>query len=347
MQVIRYILFPFSLIYGLITAFRNGLYNRNILRSSSFDLPVISIGNLSTGGTGKSPHTEYLIRLLKDKYKVATLSRGYGRSKSGFHLVGKESTVRECGDEPLQFKSKFPSVQVAVEADRVKGVIELLGEAPDTELLLLDDAYQHRAIEPSYSILLTQYHKPYFKDWMLPTGNLREWPIGKKRANTVIVTKCPSNLSLEKMKNFKSKLGLRDDQSIYFSKFEYGEIRALHGDSAYKSLDEIIDLDVLLVTGIANTVPLEEKLEQSGVRFKHQKYADHHRFKPTDIDKIRNLFDTLADRKIILTTEKDAQRLKSIEETKNLPIFYIQIEVKLIEDEAQFNQEILEHVRNY
>jgi len=346
-MIIRYILFPFSLLYGVITAIRNFLFNRNIMKGVQFDIPIISIGNLTAGGTGKSPHTEFLIRLLKDQYRIATLSRGYGRSVSGFKIVSSESTVRDCGDEPLQFKTKFPGIEVAVDKDRVNGVIELLKHDAELNCIVLDDAYQHRGIIPSHSILLTEYSRPFYKDWMLPTGDLREYPMGKNRANTVIVTKCPPDLSTTDQNDIKRRLSLNSNISVYFSAFKYGAINAINSDDKFESLADLKDINIVLVTGIANPKPLTEQLNRDGINFEHVKFADHHRFNDKDIVKIRNLFDTFDGEKIILTTEKDAQRLKSIDSISTLPFFYLQIEVVFQNDEQSFKTEIEEHVRNY
>ncbi|MBL4704453.1 MAG: tetraacyldisaccharide 4'-kinase, partial [Flavobacteriales bacterium] len=341
------ILFPFSLIYGGITSFRNFLFNINVMKGTQFDLPIVSIGNLTTGGTGKSPHTEYLIRLLKEEHQVATLSRGYGRSVSGFKLVDAQSTVRDCGDEPLQFKSKFPEIAVAVDKDRVNGVIEIIKDQPQIDCILLDDAFQHRGIVPSFNILLTEYSKPFYRDWMLPTGNLREWSIGKKRANMVIVTKCPSEISEANRLKMIGKMKLNARQTVYFSTFKYGQIMAINGNELFSSLDELKSKKIILVTGIANPQPLITKMNQEGLDFQHLRFPDHHRFSDNDIVKIQNLFDTFDADKLILTTEKDAQRLKSISKVSNMPFYYLQIEVAFLTDEPSFKTEITEHVRNY
>ena len=237
MKVIRYILFPLSMLYGLITACRNLGFNTAVLKSVKFDLPIISVGNLSAGGTGKSPHIEYLIKLLMREFNVATLSRGYGRSISGFHLVDEDSTIIHCGDEPLQFKNKFPDIPIAVNKSRVLGVIELLKNKPDVNCILLDDAYQHRAITPSFSILLTEYNRPFFKYYMLPTGNLREWSLGRKRADVIIVTKSPEQLTNKERNIFIKKIKAEPHQSVYFSTLKYGQIKPMNTGERFDSLD--------------------------------------------------------------------------------------------------------------
>ena len=206
MNLLRKILFPFAILYGLITSFRNFLFDKGILKSYSFDLPIIAVGNLSVGGTGKTPQIEYLIRLLSDNYKVATLSRGYKRKSEGFVLADKNANAEILGDEPFQFYQKFPNVQVAVDANRKNGIEQLLNQNEKPEIILLDDAFQHRKVKAGYYILLTAYNDLYADDYILPTGNLRESRSGAKRANIVIVTKCPANLSLDKQNTIKKKL---------------------------------------------------------------------------------------------------------------------------------------------
>jgi tetraacyldisaccharide 4'-kinase len=345
MKVIRYILFPLSILYGLITACRNLGFNTAVLKSVKFDLPIISVGNLSAGGTGKSPHIEYLIKLLMREFNVATLSRGYGRSISGFHLVDEDSTIIHCGDEPLQFKNKFPDIPIAVNKSRVLGVIELLKNKPDVNCILLDDAYQHRAITPSFSILLTEYNRPFFKDYMLPTGNLREWSLGKKRADVIIVTKSPEQLTNKERNIFIKKIKAEPHQSVYFSTLKYGQIKPMNTGESFDSLSMLKDYQILLVTGIANPMPLVSKLHAEELDFKHLKFKDHHPFRQKDIQHIRNIFDTFGARKIILTTEKDIQRLRLADKNNELAIHYVKIEVELLGDETTFETQIINHVR--
>ena len=345
MKVIRYMLFPVSILYGLITAGRNFGFNSNFLKSVKFDLPIISVGNLTAGGTGKSPHIEYLIKLLKEDFNVATLSRGYGRSISGFHLVVSESTVFDCGDEPLQFKNKFPDIPIAVNKQRVMGVIELLKIKPDINCILLDDAYQHRTITPSFSILLTEYNRPFYKDWMLPTGNLREWPTGKKRADVIIVTKSPEELSKKEKLIFIEKINPKSHQSVYFSCLKYGQVLPMTSGNSFTNLSLLKPFQILLITGIANPKPLVSKLQSEGLKFKHLKFADHHQFRQKDIQNIRNIFDTFGASKIILTTEKDIQRLRLADRKNMLVIHYVKIEIELLENETAFETQIMNHVR--
>ncbi len=347
MKFIRYTIFPFSILYGLITAFRNSLFNLKIIKGVTFDLPIISVGNLTAGGTGKSPHVEYFIKLLKEEYRVATLSRGYGRSKSGFHMVRSTSTVADCGDEPLQFKNKFTDIIVAVQKDRVNGVIELLKQEPDIDCILLDDCFQHRSISPGFNVLLTEYHRPFFKDWMLPTGNLREWPIGRRRANTIIVTKCPEELSPKQRFAFIQKIKPKPWQTVHFSSFRYGKIIPVHNGMVYNDIAELKEIDILLITGIANPVPIINKLESEDLNVTHMRFPDHHRFSDKDIKKVQKLFDTFGGNKIILTTEKDAQRLRLVDGATELSIHYLEIEVFFVDDKTRFNKEIEDYVRQY
>ncbi len=317
------------------------------MKGAKFDIPIISVGNLSTGGTGKSPHVEYLVKLLSKEYNMATLSRGYGRSKSGFHLVQANSTVKDCGDEPLQFKHKFPNATIAVHKDRVNGIIELLRYKPQIDCVILDDAFQHRSIVPGFSILLTEYSRPYYKDWMLPTGNLREWAIGRSRATTILVTKCPENLSKADRALVLKKINPAIEQTVYFSSFRYGRVVPLNKGNLYDSIAQLRDFEILLITGIANPQPIIDKLNSEELNFKHIRFPDHHRFSSKDIKKIRKLFDTFDDKKLILSTEKDAQRLKALKETTDLPINYVEIEVFLLDDGVKFNNEIEDYVRQH
>ena len=347
MKLIRHILFPFSILYGLITAFRNSLYHLKIFKGVTFDLPIISVGNLTAGGTGKSPHVEYLIRLLKEEYCIATLSRGYGRSISGFHMVKSTSVVADCGDEPLQFKNKFSDVVVAVQKDRVNGVIELMKQEPNIDCILLDDCFQHRRISPGFNVLLTEYHRPFFKDWMLPTGNLREWTIGRKRANTIVVTKCPEKLSPKEQDAFIQKIKPKPWQTVYFSSFRYGKIAPVHSGITYSDISDLRGFNILLITGIANPLPIINKLESEDLNVTHMRFTDHHPFSNKDIKKVQKLFDTFGGNKIILSTEKDAQRLRMVDGAAELSIHYLEIEVFFVKDETTFNKEIEDYVRQH
>lgn len=322
MKKLRLLLLPFGLLYGIVTAIRNLLFDWGI--KPVYEIPVksICVGNLSVGGTGKTPHVAYLAALLQADYKVQILSRGYGRKTRGFILLDEHATSETVGDEPLFYHKSFPNVKVAVCESRKEGIEQLLAiEKPD--VILLDDAFQHRAVKAGMNILLTDYSQPYYSDWMLPAGNLREWTSGRKRADLVIVTKCPENLPEAQKASMRKQLDFPVDK-IFFSKIEYGALLSFYGAPSQDFRN------VLLVTGIANPLPLENYLKE---RFKVElmKFPDHHAFTLEDIQKIHKKFDTFAsENKAIVTTEKDFMRLCDPgfrnEIAKN-PWFYQQITV--------------------
>ncbi len=340
----RIILWPFAQLYGFGIRIRNYLFNTGLLKQEEFDIPVISIGNLTTGGTGKTPHVEYLIRLLKDEFKIAVLSRGYGRSSKGFRSVRVDSKPDIIGDEPLQYKRKFPDVTVTVCEKRVNGIDRLIFEY-HPEVVLLDDAFQHRYVKPSVNLLLTEYAKPLFNDHLLPMGNLREPKSEKKRADAIVVTKCAATLSKEQQAAFIEKLSPLPQQPVFFSFIRYGEIvgfkhKKVPDLSLYK------DLCILLVCGIADPSLLVTHLQQKFRAVKKMIFPDHHQFTISDLKAISQKFDNIAaDSKIIITTEKDFMRLED-EPILHLPFFYLPIEVDFIKnDEYSFDQYILNHVR--
>lgn len=344
MKIWRFLLFPFALIYGAITSFRNGLYQIGLFKSSKFSLPLINIGNLSMGGTGKTPHTEYLIKLLQKDYKLVTLSRGFGRKERGFILGDDNSSARQIGDEPFQYLRKFGhKIGVAVDANRVEGVMEICRNKPDTKVILLDDAFQHRAIQAGFSILITPYDDPFFNDFIVPVGRLRESRRGKTRANVLIVSKCPSFEQINKA-DFIRKIRPNKNQKVFFSKINYGQAQSV------KNADQYCDLNgkkIIVVTGIANPTSLIRFLQEKNTILKHFEFADHYNFRPTDILTIHNLFGKFAHEEVIIvTTEKDAMRLLAPDlkaELDSFPWFYQPIEVQI--DEAHvFNQMIIEYV---
>lgn len=340
MRYWRKILYPFAVVYGEITALRNHLYNRNILTSTVFDIPVIAVGNLSVGGTGKTPQIEYLIRLLSCKYKVAVLSRGYKRITTGFIIADEDSTAATIGDEPLQYFRKFKNITVAVDADRVNGIRNLLARSDRPEVILLDDAFQHRKVKAGLNMLLTQYGQPYSDDAMLPAGNLREKKSGADRAAIVVVTKCPEVLSEREQFKIAKQLQIKNHQTLFFSTIDYADEVTGKGNGI--PLTGLKNYRVLLVTGIAKTAPLTDFLNEIGIRFEHLKYKDHYAFKENDVTAIKNRFDQLgSDKKLILTTEKDYVRsfLNS-----NLPVYYLPIEAKFISHQSDFNKLILNYV---
>ncbi|MEN8124096.1 MAG: tetraacyldisaccharide 4'-kinase [Bacteroidota bacterium] len=341
MSKLRKILYPFSILFGEITDMRNKAYDKNILTSSTFDLPVIAVGNLSTGGTGKTPQVEYLIRLLNDTYKIAVLSRGYKRKSEGFQIADKDSNAQQIGDEPLQYFRKFEDIIVAVDTDRVNGINELQNLDIPPDIILLDDAFQHRKVNAGLNILLTTHEKLYIDDIVLPAGDLREKKSGAARADIIIVTKCNKQLSEEEQFKTSQKLNPELNQTVFFSKIVYED--SVKSKSDEIKIDELFNFDVLLVTGIAKTQPLIDFLNNKKIRFKHLKYPDHHNFTINEIGKIENEFLKISNKKkIILTTEKDFVR--TFEEVNN-KVYYLPIITKFISNENDFNKLIINYVQ--
>jgi len=338
------LLYPFGAVYHLITATRNKLYDWKIKTSTSFDLPIICIGNIAVGGTGKTPLTEYLIRLLQKEFTIATLSRGYGRKTKEYTEASSDSSSLEVGDEPAQYKRKFPTLTVVVENKRVKGVQQLLTNHPSTNLILLDDAYQHRAIKAGLNIVVTDYNNPLTNDYLLPAGNLRESEYGIKRADLIIVSKCPSDLSENEQEKIIKSLKFHSPESIYFTRINYGNI--YHIFSGEHLVNHSSKIDAVLVTGIGNPKPLQNHITKHFNSMTPLAYSDHHEFSVNDIQSITQTFDGLKSaNKIILTTEKDASRLLKIKELEKLPIYCIEIEVAFLNKKDKFNTQIETYVR--
>jgi tetraacyldisaccharide 4'-kinase len=339
-HISRPALLPLSLLYGFAVLIRNLLFDLQILKSAGFNLPVISIGNITVGGTGKTPHVEFLIRLLKDDFRIAVLSRGYRRKTRNFVLATKKSKVVDIGDEPRQLKRKFPDVPVAVERHRVMGVRTLMERISKLDLVLLDDAYQHRHILPGFSILLVDYNRPVFHDMLLPAGNLREPWRNAKRADVIIVTKCPDHLSLPERLDFITRLRLTGKQEVFFTGYVYGKPVPVFPDKhgrqdpvPYKSLNKS-RTGIMLVTGIANPGPLRQFLEQTLHVDDELIFDDHHEYDLKDVLYIQSRFQTIerADKRI-LVTEKDAVRLQELDiPDKRLrkSFYYIPVEVKFL-----------------
>ena len=334
MNLLRKLLFPFAILYGLITSIRNFLFDKGILKSYSFDLPIIAVGNLSVGGTGKTPQIEYLIRLLSDKYKIATLSRGYKRQSKGFILAEASSNAAILGDEPFQFYKKFATIQVAVDADRKNGIEQLLSQQEKPEVILLDDAFQHRKVKAGFYILLTSYGDLYSDDFMLPTGNLRESRSGAKRANVIIVTKCPFNLSLEQRNDIKNRLKVSEDQEVYFTFIAYEDF--IYAENRKINVNEIQSAAKLLVAGIAKPEPFFAYLQDTNDVC--LSFPDHHNFTDKDILEIKNL----AQNNIIITTEKDYVRLKGSLPSEQL--FYLPIQSSFVSGSENFDKTIIDYV---
>jgi len=338
---IRKILYPLSLLYGEVVNARNKAYEKGVLNSTSFTIPTIVVGNLNVGGTGKSPQIEYLVRLLKKDYRIAVLSRGYKRKSKGFQLANENSTSNQLGDEPFQFYKKFNNIIVAVDADRVNGINQLQQLETPPEVILLDDAFQHRKVNPGFTILLTDHQNLYVDDSMLPSGNLREKVDGAKRAQVIVVSKCPEDLNDEDQFRIAQKLQPELNQTIFFSAIEYHN--QVVNDKDKIDVLELEKFDVLLVTGIAKPKPLEQFLNVNNIKFKHLKYPDHHDFTESDKKKIRNSFESLkSNKKIILTTEKDYVRNFTVNQ-KN--IYYLPIKTKFLDNEEDFNKLILNYVQ--
>ncbi|MBN2681699.1 MAG: tetraacyldisaccharide 4'-kinase [Bacteroidales bacterium] len=348
---IRILLFPLSLLYGIGVSVRYALFSANILSTKEFDIPVISVGNITVGGTGKTPHIEYLVSILKQEFGVATLSRGYKRKTKGFKIAEKNSSVYDIGDEPKQIKQKFPDISVSVCAKRVKGINNLLEKDKENNLqvILLDDAFQHRYVKPGLSILLIDYNRPITKDSLLPLGNLRESPHQMRRANIIIVTKTPSTLKPIERRIMEKELNIFPYQTMYFTSLKYGNpVSVFKPKNKFLLLDE--SFSVLLFTGISTPKPLVEYLEAQCSNLVHIRFSDHHNFTKKDLLKIKSSFDAIADEnKIIITTEKDAMRLQDLkfkEIIENLPVFFIPLEIDFIlKDKEQFNKQILNYVR--
>ena len=345
----RILLRPFSILYSVITTLRNRLFDSGILPSEVFPVPVINVGNLVAGGSGKSPHVLMLINLLKKDYKVAVLSRGYGRKTKGYRLVTKNETAETCGDEPLQYIHYHPEIKVAVCENRRKGIERLLEDAYQPEVILLDDAYQHRYVKAGMNILLTEYDKPFTDDHLLPEGMLRESRSGAKRADHVIITKSPFPLP-ESTEVIRKKLKRYSDAPIGFTYMRYREpVPILHKtQKSYAGSSS-----VLLVTGIARPRPLITYLSHQGKNLQHVGFKDHHDFTETDAERIRKEFFELIKSDtsgIIITTRKDAMRLSTpalLPLLNELPLFVIDIEATFALGEAEFKNAVLDYVRTF
>lgn len=343
----RFILLPVSVMYGFTIWVRNKLFDKNILRSSAFNFPIICVGNLAVGGTGKTPMVEYLVRLLKDKFKVATLSRGYKRKTEGFAIADVHTTALDIGDEPMQFHKKFPDITVAVAEERLVGVPQLLHSRPETEVIILDDAFQHRQIKAGLNILLTEYKNLFTRDFILPAGDLRDVKSSSKRADIIIVTKCKSHLNDEERDKIIKEINPQRYQKIFFTKIEYGSPYHLFSKEQ-KFLHP--DTHILLICGIANPKPIQEILNTYSSTYDLILFRDHHVFDIDDLKNIKNQFDNIeSENKIILTTEKDGVRLAKFEnELKDLPVYIFPIKHKIMFGQEQaFENIILEFIANY
>lgn len=347
LKKIRYILIPFSLIYSGIIHARNQLFDKNILRSASFDFPLICVGNLAVGGTGKTPMVESLVKILKEKYRVATMSRGYKRKTKGFAIADKNTTESDIGDEPMQIHQKFPYITVSVAEERVMGIPQLLNVKPETQVIILDDAFQHREVKAGLNILLTDYHHLYTKDMLLPAGNLRDTKSSSKRADIIIVTKCKADLNEEERRKIIDELKPLPEQKVYFTRIIYNNPYHLF------SKKEMVlgkNMDVLLVTGIANPKKIEELLMNNVSAYEIMRYKDHYNFHLNDIQEIISSFSKIKNpEKIILTTEKDAVRLLKFEkELPGVPVFVLPMEHQFLSDEGtSFENEVIGFIESF
>lgn len=344
-------LLPFSWLYGLGVGIRNTLFDLGILKSRSFDVPVISVGNITVGGSGKTPHVEYLIRLLHNKYRVAVLSRGYKRKTKGYILADENSTMSDIGDEPYQMHTKFKNVSIAVDRNRCNGIERITNDEPtkDTDVILLDDAYQHRYVKPGINILLVDYHRLIIYDKLLPAGRLRESKEGKTRADIVIVTKCPKDLKPMSFRVLSRAMDLFPYQQLYFTCLKYGDLHALFNNSKRSLTDIKPNEHTLLITGIASPEQMVEDLSPYCKNITSLKFRDHHQFNADDVEKINSTFAMMQTPCLIITTEKDATRLENIdglsEEVRN-SIYTLPVEVQVMLDQQEkFDEVILSYVQ--
>ena len=348
-------LLPLSWCYGFGVGLRNMLFEMGALKSKKYDVPIISVGNITVGGTGKTPHVEYLIELLKDHMNVAVLSRGYKRKSRGFVLAGKDTPMTQIGDEPFQMKQKYPDIIVAVDGNRRRGIEKLIeGEAgKKADIILLDDAFQHRYVKPGINILLVDYHRLVIYDELLPAGRLREPVKSKDRADIVIITKCPKDLNPMEYRVITKAMKLYPYQQLYFSTHEYDTPRLVFPEMAngeeIKSLDELRDKSVLLLTGIASPQQMEHDLAPYTSQLTPLIFGDHHAFKKKDVERINELFASLSGQKLIITTEKDATRLLTTEglsdEVKK-HLYVLPIHISMMQNQTDdFNNNIFKYVR--
>lgn len=342
------ILLLFSLLYGGINMVRNYLYNKGHFRATKFAHPVISIGNLSVGGTGKTPHIEYLIELLQSRFHIATLSRGYGRKNSGLKYADATSTSLTIGDEPMMFHRKYPAVKVVVSENRLIAIPDILHQEFPNDAILLDDAFQHRAVKPGLSLLLTDYNRPFYNDYIIPAGMLREPKSEYKRADIIIVTKCPEEMDITERASIIEKIKPYSYQHVYFSYFSYGAIYGLF-IREFRPIQSLKNMSIMLFTAIANDAPIIQYLKEKVKAVYPLKFNDHHYFDRFDIETAYSTFQNIeGPDKLILTTEKDATRLALLQaeiNAKQLPIFILPIKVQFLgEDKNNFDQDIFQYI---
>lgn len=344
-------LLPLSWLYGLGVRLRNWMFNIGLKKSRSFDIPVISVGNITVGGSGKTPHVEYLINLLHEKFRVAVLSRGYKRKSHGYLLAGKDTTMPEIGDEPFQMKSKYSDIYVAVDKDRCHGIDRLTTDdaTKDVDAILLDDAYQHRYVKPGINILLIDYHRLIIYDKLLPAGRMREPKEGTSRADIVIITKCPKDLKPMEFRVLKRALNLYPYQDLYFTTLRYNALKALFSDERLSLNALPKNVNIMLLTGIASPEQMMVDLQTVSKRITPLTFGDHHLFTAEDVEQINSTFAAMHKPKVIITTEKDATRLENLdglsEETKS-NIYALPIRIQfMLGGEEEFNNKIISYVR--
>jgi tetraacyldisaccharide 4'-kinase len=342
MGILRLLLFPFALIYDLITRLRNHMFNTGYRHSFEFDRVVISVGNLNVGGTGKTPMIEYLIRLLSPGKKIATLSRGYGRKTRGFHLANQEDSAKSIGDEPYQYFRKFgEKIVVSVGEDRALAIPEIISEHPDVEIILLDDAYQHRTVKPKLNILLTEYSAPFFRDHLLPVGNLRESRRCARRADAVVVTKCSANISNEEQEKYRIAIGKYSlNKPVFFASLDYGIPRSI-GDFQWTTPEQIV-----LVSGIANSSIFESYMNSKFKVVHHFNFADHHPYTIEEVNEVNVLCHSFKATTCVITTEKDMVKLIPFKnKMKDVSWFYVPIET-VIENGSEFDSLVVASINS-
>ena len=327
MNRVKFLLFPLSLIYLIVTNIRNLFYDFKIFKSNSFDTPIIGIGNISVGGTGKTPFVEYLIKKYSKTFNMVLISRGYKRSSKGFQKATSKSSPNSIGDEPFQIFNKFKNIKVAVDKNRVNAVSKILAEYPKTDLVLLDDSFQHRKINSKLNILLTTYSNPFFNDFILPVGSLRESKTSFKRADIIVVTKSPERLDKVKLKTIQHKVNLQSHQKLFFTKISYNN--NLKGD-CINNFSSIKNQKVFLVTGIANSSSFINFFKKNKIDFDHFSFSDHHNYNQDEINQIESSGNNL-----IITTEKDYQKIQFLERKNKWS--YLEIEIKFLENEDEFD----------
>jgi tetraacyldisaccharide 4'-kinase len=345
MSVFKILLWPFAVLYDAVTTLRNRLYDLKFKASASFDIPIISVGNLVVGGSGKTPMVEHLIRILQSNYKLATLSRGYGRKTKGFRITNSADTAATVGDEPFQIYKKFSdTVHVAVGEDRALAIPMILQELPETQVIIMDDAYQHRRVVPGFSVLLTTYERPFYEDTLLPMGRLREGPEGANRADMIVVTKCPSHMSEDEMMRMENNIRKFTTNPVFFTKIRYADPVAF-GDTTKPFSNRVI-----LVTGIANSHVLASHVQHTYALVKHFDFRDHYDFTAHDMLTLKEFVNQGTEPLSILTTEKDSVKLLRTElapMVRQLPIFYLPIETEFIRNGKDFDTLVLTFLNDF